>query len=153
MEKEGGSSREIAIESLKTEKTELYQTLEALLKDRNFKFLCNIEGIFRDDLIALIKTALRPISKKEANDYISHWIQIGVFEVELKDVEYLEPKQLLKKKRRKEDGFKVSKGYEVVGELEDGSAVLLRTFKQFLKPSKELRAVCTVIEPESRRRF
>jgi hypothetical protein len=150
MEREAGSSREITIQSLKTEKTELYQTLEALLKDRNFKFLCNIEGIYRDDLVALVKTALRPISKKEANDYVGHWIQIGVFEVELKDVEFLEPKQLLKKRKGKKS--EVSKGYEVVGELEDGSEVLLRTFKQFLKPSRELRAVCTVLVSETRSR-
>jgi hypothetical protein len=144
MEKGAGSSREIAIESLKTEKTELYQTLEVLLRDRNFKFLCSIEGIYRDDLIALVKTALRPISRKEANDYVSHWIQIGVFEVELKDVEFLQPKQLLK--RRKGKKSEVSRGYEVVGELEDEGMVLLRTFKQFLKPTRELRAVCTVVE-------
>jgi hypothetical protein len=144
MEKGAGSSREIAIESLKTEKTELYQTLEVLLRDRNFKFLCNIEGIYRDDLVALVKAALRPISRKEANDYVSHWIQIGVFEVELKDVEFLQPKQLLK--RRKGKKSEVSRGYEVVGELEDGGMVLLRTFKQFLKPTRELRAVCTVVE-------
>ena len=147
MEKGAGTSREIAIESLKTEKTELYQTLEVLLRDRNFKFLCNIEGIYRDDLVALVKAALRPISRKEANDYVSHWIQIGVFEVELKDVEFLQPKQLLK--RRKGKKSEVSRGYEVVGELEDGGMVLLRTFKQFLKPTGELRAVCTVVESRS----
>ena len=154
MEREAGSSRETTIQSLKTEKLELYQTLEVLLKDRNFKFLCSIEGIYRDDLVALVKTALRPISRKEANDYVGHWIQIGVFEVELKDVEFLKPKQLLEKRNgRKGKGRKseVSKGYEVVGELEDGSEVLLRTFKQFLKPSRELRAVCSVLEVESRR--
>jgi hypothetical protein len=122
---------------------ELYQTLESLLKDRNFKFLCNIEGIYRDDLVAIVKTALRPISRKEANDYVSHWIQIGVFEVELKDVEFLQPKQLLK--RRKGKKSKVSKGYEIIGEMEDGR-VLIRTFKQFLIPTQELRAVCSVFE-------
>jgi hypothetical protein len=144
VEKGAGSSREVAIESLKTEKMELYQTLEVLLRDRNFKFLCNIEGIYRDDLVALVKAALRPISRKEANDYVSHWIQIGVFEVELKDVEFLQPKQLLK--RRKGKKSEVSRGYEVIGDLEDGGMVLLRTFKQFLKPTSELRAVCTVVE-------
>jgi hypothetical protein len=148
MEKGAGSSREIVIGSLKTEKLELYQTLEVLLRDRNFKFLCNIEGIYRDDLVALVKAALRPISRKEANDYVSHWIQIGVFEVELKDVEFLQPKQLLKRRKGKKSGKKseVSQGYEVVGELEDEGMVLLRTFKQFLKPTRELRAVCTVVE-------
>jgi len=148
-----GSSRETTIQSLKTEKEELYQTLEVLLRDRNFKFLCNIEGIYRDDLVALVKVALRPISTKEANNYISHWIQIGVFEVELKDVEILLPKQLLRRgsNGRRKGKSKVSKGYEVIGELEDGDMVLLRTFKQFLKPSRELRAVCSVLEVESRR--
>jgi hypothetical protein len=138
-EAEAGSGRGSFVESLKEEKVELYQTLEALLKDRNFKFLCNIEGIYRDDLIALIKTALRPISKKDANDYVNHWIQIGVFNVVLKDTEFLLPKELLKKKKKE------MKGYEVLGELENGM-VLLRTFKQFLVPSQELRAVCSVFE-------
>jgi hypothetical protein len=144
MEGGTGSGREVAIQSLKVEKLELYQTLEVLLRDRNFKFLCSIEGIYRDDLVALIKAALRPISRKDANDQISHWIQIGVFEVELREVEFLMPKQLVeeKKKRRKKP-----RGYEVIGE-EDGM-VLLRTFKQFLTPTRELRAVCSVLEPGS----
>jgi hypothetical protein len=141
---EGGSpSRESVIQSLKVEKLELYQTLEVLLKDRNFKFLCNIEGIYRDDLIALVKSTLRPISRKDANDQISHWIQIGVFEVELRDVEFLMPKQLVEKKKRKK-----SRGYEAIGETEDDK-ILLRTFKQFLMPTQELRAVCSVLEPRS----
>jgi hypothetical protein len=148
MEKGAGSSREDFIESLKTERLELYQTLEALLRDKNFRFLCGIEGIYRDDLVAMVKTALRPTSKKDANDYVNHWIQIGVFEVELKDVEFLMPKQLLE--RRKGRKSKVSKGYEVIGELEDGR-ILVRTFKQFLIPTQELRAVCSVLEPGSRR--
>jgi hypothetical protein len=136
------SGREVAIQSLKVERLELYQTLEALLRDRNFRFLCSIEGIYRDDLIALVKATLKPISRKDANDQISHWIQIGVFEVELREVEFLLPKQLIdgeKKKRKK------PKGYEVIGETEDGK-ILLRTFKQFLVPSQELRAVCRVLE-------
>jgi len=143
---EAGSGRGGFVESLKVEKGELYQTLEVLLKDRNFRFLCNIEGIYRDDLVALVKTALRPYSKKDANDYVNHWIQIGVFEVELKDVEFLMPKQLLE--RRKGRKSKVSKGYEIIGELEDGR-VLIRTFKQFLIPTQELKAVCSVLEPRS----
>jgi hypothetical protein len=143
---EGGSpSRESAIQSLKVEKLELYQTLEVLLRDRNFKFLCNIEGIYRDDLIALVKSTLRPISRKDANDQISHWIQIGVFEVELRDVEFLVPKQLVEEKKKKR---KKSRGYEAIGETEDGK-ILLRTFKQFLIPTQELRAVCSVLEPRS----
>jgi hypothetical protein len=146
MEKGADSSREDFNESLKTERLELYQTLEALLREKNFRFLCNIEGIYRDDLVAMVKTALRPTSKKDANDYVNHWIQIGVFEVELKDVEFLMPKQLLEKRKGRKS--KVSKGYEVIGELEDGR-VLIRTFKQFLIPTQELQAVCSVLEPRS----
>jgi hypothetical protein len=136
MEKEAGPGRAIASEGFKVEKMELYQTLESLLRDRNFKFLCNIEGIYRDDLVAMVKTSLRPISKKDANDYVNHWIQIGVFDVLLKDTEFLLPKELLKKKM---------KGYEIIGEMEDGR-VLIRTFKQFLIPTQELRAVCSLFE-------
>jgi hypothetical protein len=47
------------------------------------------------------------------------------------------PKELLKKKKMK--------GYEIIGEMEDGR-VLIRTFKQFLIPTQELRAVCSVFE-------
>jgi len=137
MEKGAEPGRAIASEGFKAEKMELYQTLEALLRDRNFKFLCNIEGIYRDDLVAMVKTSLRPISKKDANDYVNHWIQIGVFDVLLKDTEFLLPKELLKKKKMK--------GYEIIGEMEDGR-VLIRTFKQFLIPTQELRAVCSVFE-------
>jgi hypothetical protein len=144
MEREAGSSREDFIESLKTGRLELYQTLEVLLRDKNYKFLCNIEGIYRDDLVALVKTALRPATKKDANDHVNHWIQIGVFEVELKDVEFLMPKQLLEKRKGKKS--KVSKGYEIIGETEDGK-VLIRTFKQFLIPTQELRTVCNLLEP------
>ncbi len=140
---EGGadSGRAIASEGFKSEKLELYQTLEVLLRDRNFKFLCNIEGIYRDDLVALVKTILKPISKKDANDYVSHWIQIGVFDVVLKDTEFLMPKELLEKSKKK------FKGYKILGEIKEGW-ILLRTFKQFLVPSKELRAVCSVLEVE-----
>jgi hypothetical protein len=137
MEKGAEPGRAIASEGFKAEKMELYQTLESLLRDRNFKFLCNIEGIYRDDLVAMVKTSLRPISKKDANDYVNHWIQIGVFDVLLKDTEFLLPKELLKKKKMK--------GYEIIGEMEDGR-VLIRTFKQFLIPTQELRAVCSVFE-------
>ncbi len=143
MERGPGSGRESSTQSLKVERLELYQTLEVLLRDRNFKFLCSIEGIYRDDLVALVKAALRPISRKDANDHISHWIQIGVFEVELREVEFLVPKQLVEGKERKKR--KKSRGYEVIGETEDGR-VLLRTFKQFLTPTQELRAVCSVLE-------
>jgi hypothetical protein len=146
MERGADSGRAIASEGFKAEKMELYQTLEVLLRDRNFKFLCGIEGIYRDDLVALVKTALRPSSKKDANDYVNHWIQIGVFEVELKDVEFLMPKQLLEGRKGRKS--KVSKGYEIIGEMEDGR-VLIRTFKQFLTPTQELRAVCSVLEPRS----
>jgi hypothetical protein len=47
--------------------------------------------------------------------------------------------------RRKGRKSKVSKGYEIIGEMEDGR-ILIRTFKQFLVPSQELRTVCNLFE-------
>jgi hypothetical protein len=161
MEKEGGSSRESYIQDLKADKLELYESLEVLLYDREVrKLLCSLEnGIFRDALVAALQRLLRPITKNDVIDIISNLIQLGVFDVELKTLPPRAlPKQLFVKrrktkgKRKSEEGFvevlEPPKGFEVVGVY--GDVVLLRTQKLFLKPTKELRAVCSVLK-ESRR--
>jgi hypothetical protein len=147
MEGRAGSSIASSIQSFKAE---LYETLELLLSDKDFRILCKLEnGVYRDVLIALLKKILRPASFEDVNDFISDLTQIGVFEVELRDVEVALPKQLFIKKRRTKKGgvreeLQIPAGFEVIGESLDGDPILLlRTYKQVLKPSRELVAVCS----------
>jgi hypothetical protein len=149
MEREAGSSIASSIQSFKAE---LYETLELLLSDKDFRILCKLEnGVYRDVLVALLKRVLRPSSFKDANDFVSDLTQIGVLEVELKYVETAVPRQLLIKKRRTKKGgvreeLQIPKGFEWVGEVETPKGepmLLLRTYKQVLKPSRELVAVCS----------
>jgi hypothetical protein len=150
---EGGadSIRGSAIQSLKNGKTDVYETIELLLSDKEFRILCKLEnGVYRDVLVALLKRALRPASFKEVNDLVSDLIQIGVLEVELRDIEVALPKQLLLRRKRTKKGVKevlqTPKGFEVVGESQNGDPILLlRTYKQLLKPSEELRRVCSYL--------
>jgi hypothetical protein len=148
MEKRGGSSIASSIQSFKAE---LYETLELLLSDRDFRILCKLEnGVYRDVLVALLKRVLRPSSFKDANDFVSDLIQIGALEVELRYVETAVPRQLLVKRRKTKRGeverLQIPKGFEWVGEVETPKGepmLLLRTYKQVLKPSRELVAVCS----------
>jgi hypothetical protein len=148
MEERGGSSIASSIQSFKAE---LYETLELLLSDKDFRILCKLEnGVYRDVLVALLKKVLRPSSFKDANDFVSDLIQIGALEVELRYVETAVPRQLLVKRRKTKRGeverLQIPKGFEWVGELESPSGepmLLLRTYKQVLKPSRELVAVCS----------
>jgi hypothetical protein len=147
---EGGevSSRASSIQELKEE---LYETLELLLSDKDFRILCKLEnGVYRDVLVALLKRVLRPSSFKDANDFVSDLIQIGALEVELRYVETVVPRQLLVKRRKTKRGeverLQIPKGFEWVGEVETPKGepmLLLRTYKQVLKPSRELVAVCS----------
>jgi hypothetical protein len=147
MGREAGSSIASSIQSFKAE---LYETLELLLSDKDFRILCKLEnGVYRDVLVALLKKILRPASFKDVNDFISDLTQIGAFEVELRDIEVALPKQLFIKKRRTKKGgvredLQIPSGFEVIGESLDGDPILLlRTYKQVLKPSRELVAVCS----------
>jgi hypothetical protein len=148
MEKAGGSSIASSIQSFKAE---LYETLELLLSDKDFRILCKLEnGVYRDVLVALLKRVLRPSSFKDANDFVSDLTQIGALEVELRYVETAVPRQLLVKRRKTKSGeveeLQIPKGFEWVGEVETPKGepmLLLRTYKQVLKPSRELVAVCS----------
>jgi hypothetical protein len=131
-------------------KAELYESLEILLADRDFRILCRLQdGVYRDVLVALLKRVLRPSSFKDANDFVSNLTQIGALEVELRYVETAVPRQLLVKRRKTKSGeveeLQIPKGFEWVGEVETPKGepmLLLRTYKQVLKPSRELVAVC-----------
>jgi hypothetical protein len=145
-----GGQSSITTSSSESYKEELYETLELLLSDKDFRILCKLEnGVYRDVLVALMKRILRPASFKDVNDFISDLIQIGAFEVELRDIEVALPKQLFIKKRRTKKGgvkeeLQIPLGFEVIGESLDGDPILLlRTYKQVLKPSRELVAVCS----------
>jgi len=142
-------------------KIELYESLEVLLYDREVrKLLCSLEnGIYRDILVEALKRLLRPITKNDVIDTISNLIQLGVFDVELRTLPPRAlPKQLFVKRKKarsrgkSEEGvvevLEPPKGFEIVGVY--GDVVLLRTQKLFLKPTKELRAVCSALM-ESRR--
>jgi hypothetical protein len=150
----------ITTSSSESFKIELYESLEVLLADKEVKkLLCSLEsGIFRDALVVALKRLLRPITKNDVIDIISNLIQLGVFEVESRILPPRAlPKQLFVKrkktkgKRKSEEGvvevLEPPKGFEIVGVY--GDTVLLRTQKLFLKPTKELRAVCSVLK-ESR---
>jgi hypothetical protein len=145
-----GGQSSITTSSSESFKEELYETLELLLSDKDFRILCKLEnGVYRDALVALLKRILRPASFKDVNDFISDLTQIGVFEVELRDIEVALPKQLFIKKRRSKKGgvreeLQIPKGFEVIGDSLNGDPILLlRTYKQVLKPSRELLAVCS----------
>jgi hypothetical protein len=141
------SSKASSIQELKEE---LYESIEVLLADREVRrLLCSLEnGVFRDVLAMALKRLLRPITTNDVIDIISNMIQLGLFEVEFRILPPIAlPKQLLVKRKKTKEGvvevLKPPKGFEVIGVY--GDTVLLRTFKLFLKPSKELRAVCSVL--------
>ncbi len=145
----GGEISSIASSS-QSFKEELYESIEVLLADREVRrLLCSLEnGVFRDVLAIALKRLLRPITTNDVIDIISNMIQLGMFEVEFRTPPPTAlPKQLLVKRKKTKEGvvevLKPPKGFEVIGVY--GDTVLLRTFKLFLKPSKELRAVCSVL--------
>jgi hypothetical protein len=149
---EGGSSRASASEAYKAD---LYETIEAFLVDREMRrFLCGIEGgLYRDGMVAALKRLLRPITMQDVLNTINNMIQLRMFEVEFRTLTVPLPKELLVKRRkvrgrRSEEGFveelKPPKGFEVEGIY--GDTVILRSKKVFLKPTKELQAVCRVLE-------
>ncbi len=131
-------------------RADIYESVEVLLYDKELrKLLCNIEvGVYRDTLIAALKRLLRPITKDDVIDIISNMIQLGLFEVELRILPPITlPKAFFVRRRRTKKGvietLEIPHGFEVVDILED--AVILRPHKVFLKPTEELRAVCSVL--------
>jgi hypothetical protein len=131
-------------------KAELYESIELLLADRELrKLLCSLEnGVYRDFLVGALKRLLRPITKNDVEDMISNLMQFGLFEVELRTLPPIPlPKQLFVKRKKTKEGviefLQPPRGFEVIGVY--GDKILVKTFKVFLKPSKELKSVCSVL--------
>jgi hypothetical protein len=132
-------------------KAELYESIELLLADRELrKLLCSLDnGVYRDFLVAYLKRLLRPITTNDVIDMISNLMQFGLFEVELRTLPPIPlPKQLFVKKKETKEGvieiLKPPRGFEVIGVY--GDKILVKTFKVFLKPSKELKSVCSILK-------
>jgi hypothetical protein len=152
---EGGQSSDRATAS-EAYKADIYETIEAFLVDREMRrFLCGIEGgIYRDGMVAALKRLLRPITMDDVLNMIYNMIQLRMFEVEFRTLPTALPKELLlvrRKVRSRKNGeervieeLKPPKGFEIEGIY--GDTVILRSKKLFLKPTKELQAVCRVLE-------
>jgi hypothetical protein len=146
-EAEAGSGRGSTSESFKAD---ILESVEVLLYDRELrKLLCSIEGgVYRDMLIPALKRLLRPITKDDVVDIISNMIQLGLFTAELRVIRPVAlPKMLLVKKKKTRKGvieiLKLPEGFKVIDDL--GDTVILEVVKVFLKPTQELRAVCSVL--------
>ncbi len=146
---EAGPSRASSSEGYKEG---LYESIELLLADRELrKLLCSLEsGVFRDVLVVALKKMFRPITTSDVIDMISNLIQLGVFEVELRTTPPRAlPRQLFTKRKKTKEGvveiLQPPRGFEVLGVY--GDTVLVKTFKVFLKPSKELKSVCSILAP------
>jgi hypothetical protein len=131
-------------------KADILESVEVLLYDKELRrLLCSIEGgVYRDTLIPALKRLLRPITKDDVVDIISNMIQLGLFTVEVRILPPTTlPKMFFVRRRRTKRGvietLEIPHGFEVVDILED--AVILRPHKVFLKPTQELRAVCSVL--------
>jgi hypothetical protein len=152
MAEEGGSGRGSSSEGFKAEAyADLYESIEVWLYDKEVRrLLCNLEdGVFRGSLADAFKRLFRPITVRDVENMINNMIQFGLFEVEMRSLPPIPlPKQLLVKKKKTKEGvievIQPPKGFEILGVY--GDTVLLRTVKVFLKPSKLLKSVCSVLE-------
>jgi hypothetical protein len=175
MAKGGNSDRGSSIGGLKTSEDSrdgaLYNTIKLLLYDeRSFRQLCDIdeEGIFKDGLEMKLRQWIRPLSRKDAQDYITNLVALGVFDTVIVTIERPIPVDQLKKKKggkRKQppievleaiekvepefralipEDIEIPKGYQLVGFTRTGFTVsaIVRFWKVKLVPSKTLREVC-----------
>jgi hypothetical protein len=149
----------------------LYNTIKLLLYDeRGFRQLCDTDerGIYRDGLEMKLRQWIRPLSRKDAQDYITNLVALGVFDPVIETIERPIPVDLLKRKKgrkRKQppievleaiekiepefralipEDIEIPKGYEFVGFVRTGLTVsaIVRFWKVKLIPSRLLREVC-----------
>jgi hypothetical protein len=147
MAEEGGSSRASASEGYKAE---LYESVEVWLYDKEVRrLLCSLEeGVARDALVDAFKRLFRPITLQDVENRINNMIQFGLFEVELMQTPPVPlPKEFFIKRKKTKEGvieiLQAPKGFVIEGVY--GDKVLVRTSKVFLKPSKLLKSVCSVL--------
>jgi hypothetical protein len=149
----------------------LYNTIKLLLYDeRGFRHLCDIDdkGIYRDGLEAKLRQWIRPLSRKDAQDYITNFVALGIFDPVIETIERPIPVELLRKKgkrKRKQpptevleaiervepefralipEDIEIPKGYQLVGFTRIGLAMyaVVKFWKLKLIPSRMLREVC-----------
>jgi len=148
----------------------LYNTIKLLLYDeKGFRHLCDIDdnGVYRDGLEAALRQWIRPLSRKDARDYITNLVAIGVFDTVIETIERPIPVDQLRKTggKRKQppmevleaiervepefralipEDIEIPKGYQLVGFTRTGFTVsaIVRFWKVKLIPSKMLREVC-----------
>jgi hypothetical protein len=132
-------------------KAELYETVEVWLYDKEVRrLLCSLEeGVARDALVDAFKRLFRPITLSDVENRINNMIQLGLFEVELRQTPPVPlPKEFFIKRKKTKEGvieiLQAPKGFVIEGVY--GDKVLVKTFKVFLKPSKLLKSVCNVLE-------
>jgi hypothetical protein len=174
-EAEAGSGRGSSTGGIKASKDSrdgaLYNTIKLLLYDeRGFRQLCDIddEGAYKDGLEMRLRQWIRPLSRKDAQDYITNLVALGVFDVVIETKERPIPIEQLRKRgkrRRKQppkevleaierlepefralipEDIEIPKGYQLVGFTRIGLTVyaIVRFWKVKLIPSKLLREVC-----------
>jgi len=124
----------------------VYNTIELVLSNNKqlASILCGIDnhGIFRDGLIMLLKTVLRPASKKELEDYVSNLVNMGFLELEIGYILFSMPVKTLKKNKKGE--YRLPQGSELIETrvVNGEEKALLRMWKVVLVPTFALRAVC-----------
>ncbi len=172
----GRSGRGSSSQGLKASKDgALYNSIKLLLYDeRGFRQLCDIddEGIYRDTLEMKLRQWIRPLSRKDAQDYITNLVALGVFDTVIETKERPIPVEQLKRRKgrkRKQpptevleaieravetlgpefralipEDIEIPKGHQLVGFTRIGLTVyaIVRFWKVKLIPSKTLREVC-----------
>jgi hypothetical protein len=148
----------------------LYKSLKLLLGDeRGFRQLCMIDenGVYRDILEMRLRQWIRPLTRKDAHDYITNLIGLGVFDTVIETMEKAIPVEQLRRKgrRRKQpskvvleaierfesqfralipEDIEVPRNCQLVGFTRIGLAVyaIVKFWKVKLVPSRVLREVC-----------
>jgi hypothetical protein len=177
MEGGRGSGRASSKEGLKADKDlrdgALYNTIKLLLYDeRGFRQLCDIDdnGVYRDVLEMRLRQWIRPLSRKDAQDYITNLVALGVFDTVIETMERAVPVEQLRGKgtsKRKKgaskaaieaaleslepefralvpEDLRIPSNSQLVGFTRIGLTVyaILRFWKVKLVPSRLLREVC-----------
>ena len=133
-------------EAYKSDSDVVYNTIELILANNKqlSSILCGVDnnGVFKDGLLMLLKSVLRPASKAELEGYIMNLVDMGFFEIELGYILRSMPVKMLKKNKKGE--LKIPKEAELVEiiNVKGEEKALIRTWKVLLVPSLALKAIC-----------